>query len=202
MTTTETLVAIIVPLAVILILIAAGVWLLTRRRHLRERFGPEYDRAVGSGDGRMSAERELRSREKRHQELDIRPLPEKDRERYAAEWQTTQGRFVDDPGRSVGEADSLVTRLMKDMGYPTEGFEQRLKDLSVEHARTLEHYRDAHGVRLRSADGRATTEELRGAMVHYRALFDELLGSSADSPRREAHDDARRDEGTERSDAV
>ncbi|WP_330461532.1 hypothetical protein OIB37_34485 [Streptomyces sp. NBC_00820] len=193
MTTTETLIAIIVPIAVILLLIAAGVWLLTRRRHLRKRFGPEYDRAVGTGDGRLSAERELHSREKRHQDLDIKPLSKEERERYAAEWKGTQERFVDEPSRSVDDADGLVTRLMKDRGYPTAGFEQQLKDLSVEHARTLEHYRDAHDVRLRSEDGRATTEELRGAMVHYRALFNELLSSPGDAPDHE---------GTKRSDAV
>ncbi|MDQ0993787.1 hypothetical protein [Streptomyces sp. V3I7] len=178
MTTTETLVAIIVPIVVLLLLIAAGIWLFTRRRrHLQQRFGPEYERAVKSGEGKRSAERELHSREKRHRDLDIRELPEEDRERYAAEWRTTQERFVDQPGQSVDDADRLVTRVMKDRGYPTEDFDQQLKDLSVEHARTLEHYRDAHDISVRSEHGEATTEELRGAMVHYRSLFKELLGA-------------------------
>ncbi|MEV7612014.1 hypothetical protein [Streptomyces sp. NPDC089799] len=84
---------------------------------------------------------------------------------------TLRGR----PGDAVARADRLVTHLMRDRGYPTEGYDQRLHDLSVEHGRTLEHYRSAHEVQVRSADGQATTEELRGAMVHYRALFDELL---------------------------
>ncbi|MEU6578591.1 hypothetical protein [Streptomyces sp. NPDC046805] len=196
MTTTETLVAIIVPIVIILILIAVGTGLVVRRRHLKARFGPEYDRAVSAGDSRMSAERELHSREKRHRDLDIRELSPEDRERYAAEWKGTEEHFVDQPGRSVDDADRLVTRLMKDRGYPTEGFEQQLKDLSVDHARTLENYRSAHDVGLRNKRGDATTEELRGAMVHYRTLFRELLSSPGD------HDYTARGEGTARHDAA
>ncbi|MFI8348461.1 hypothetical protein [Streptomyces sp. NPDC085596] len=179
MSTAQTLIAILVLIAVILILIAAGVWLVTRRRrrHLQEKFGPEYDRAVQSGESRREAERELQAREKRHRDLDLKELSPQERDRYATEWSGTQERFVDHPAQSVDDADRLVTQLMRDRGYPTEGYEQQLRDLSVEHAQTLEHYRDAHDVNLRNENGEATTEELRGAMVRYRTLFDDLLGS-------------------------
>ncbi|MEU4130252.1 hypothetical protein [Streptomyces wuyuanensis] len=179
---TGTLIAIIVTIVVVLLLIAVGAWLVTRRRHLRERFGPEYDRTVESGDSRRAAERELRSREQRHRDLDIKELPAEAKDRYSAEWNAVQERFVDEPSRCVDDADRLVTRLMSDRGYPTEGYEQQLRDLSVEHGSTLEHYRAAHDVGMRNRDGRATTEELRGAMVHYRALFQELLGDPHTSP--------------------
>ncbi|UUN25203.1 hypothetical protein [Streptomyces sp. FIT100] len=184
---TDTLIAIIVPIAVILILVAAGLWIAMRRRRLQERFGPEYDRTVQDGESRLSAERELRSREQRHRDLDIRELPAEARDRYSADWKSAEERFVDQPSESVDDADRLVTRLMRDRGYPTEGYEQQLRDLSVEHGRTLEHYRAAHEVGVRNQGGRATTEELRGAMVHYRALFQELLSDNGNPPHRHRH---------------
>ncbi|MER6996405.1 hypothetical protein [Streptomyces sp. NPDC000410] len=187
---TETLIAIIVPIAVLLILIALGLWLAMRRRHLKERFGPEYDRTMEAEDSRHAAERDLRSREQRHRKLDIRELPPGARDRYAEEWKGAEEHFVDQPGRSVDDADRLVTQLMRDRGYPTEGYDQMLRDLSVEHGRTLEHYRAAHEVNVRNQDGRATTEELRGAMVHYRALFQELLSGTDDRPDRQPRHDA------------
>ncbi|MFI2200403.1 hypothetical protein ACH47Z_06380 [Streptomyces sp. NPDC020192] len=178
MTTTETLIAIIVPIVVIVALGAVGLAMLVRRRRLRERFGPEYDRTVSSEDGRLSGERELRSREKRHAELDLRELPPDARVRYAEQWRSLEQSFVDEPDESVDGADRLVTRVMADRGYPVEGYEQRLKDLSVEHSSTLDQYRAAHEVALRTRHGDATTEELRGAMVRYRALFRDLLSKS------------------------
>jgi len=166
--------AIIIAIVVVLALAAVAVSLM-RRRHLRDRFGPEYERTVEESDGRRTAERELREREKRHDALDIKPLPPVSRDRYTQEWSSVQEEFVDRPQDAVHDADRLVTSLMHDRGYPTEGFEQQMKDLSVEHGRTLEHYRAAHEVESLSDRSRATTEQLRGAMVHYRALFDELL---------------------------
>lgn len=172
---TGTLIAIIV--AVVLIALAVGLWMMSRRRHhLRQRFGPEYDRTVTSEGGRLAAERELRAREQRREELDIKDLPPARREQYADDWRQVQERFVDRPTESVAEADQLVTRLMRERGYPTDGYEHQLRDLSVDHGGTLEHYRAAHEVNVRGSGGQATTEELRGAMVHYRALFRELLG--------------------------
>jgi len=172
---TSTLIAIIVAVVVV-IAVAAGFWFVSRRRHLRERFGPEYDRTVEDEGGRLAAERELRAREQRHDKLDIKELAPARRTQYAEEWQGVQEHFVDRPEGAVAEADDLVTRLMRERGYPTNGFGDQVRDLSVEHASTLEHYRSAHAVNARSSEGQATTEELRGAMVHYRALFQELLG--------------------------
>lgn len=169
------LLAIIIPVVVVAIVIAGAVSLFVRRRRLRERFGPEYERTVESADSRMAAERELRSREKRHDSLEIKPLQSSVRDRYSRDWTSVQQEFVDRPEDAVHDADRLVTSLMRERGYPTEGFAQQLEDLSVEHGRTLEHYRAAHEVDALSTRHMATTEQLRGAMVHYRALFDELL---------------------------
>ncbi|MGN9839250.1 hypothetical protein ACTMTI_14130 [Nonomuraea sp. H19] len=146
-----------------------------RRNHLRERFGPEYERMVAQRENRREAEEELLAREQRHAELDIRPLPEQSRDTYANRWADVQERFVDAPGFAVTEADQLVTAVMAERGYPTEDFEQRVSDLSVTHAATLDHYRTAHEISGRAARKEASTEELRQAMVHYRALFEELL---------------------------
>jgi hypothetical protein len=166
--------------AVVVIVLAIGVWMAVRRRHLRDRFGAEYEHAVESEGSRRSAERDLRAREERHDDLDLMPLASTACQQYARDWNSVQEHFVDRPEEAVGEADQLVTRLMKERGYPTEGYEQQLKDLSVEHGRTLEHYRAAHEVKARSGQ-QTTTEELRGAMVHYRALFDDLL-TNGDRP--------------------
>ncbi|MEV4442727.1 hypothetical protein AB0K09_27670 [Streptomyces sp. NPDC049577] len=174
---TGTLLEIIIPVVVVIALVAVAVWTITRRHRLRERFGPEYDRTVERADSRLAGERELRAREKRHDELTIKPLPDNVRDRYTREWSSVQQEFVDRPEDAVHDADRLVTSLMHERGYPTEGYEQQLKDLSVEHGRTLEHYRAAHEVETLSTRTKATTEQLRGAMVHYRALFDELLSN-------------------------
>ncbi|MFD7553826.1 hypothetical protein ACFV9E_04725 [Streptomyces sp. NPDC059835] len=172
---TNTLIAIIAIAAVIVIVLAIGLWMAARRRRLQNKFGPEYDRTVEDEGGRMAAERELRAREERHDKLEIRELPPERRDRYAVEWRGVQEHFVDRPEGSVEEADELVSQLMRERGYPTDDYRGQLRDLSVEHGRTLEHYRAAHDVKVRSAGHQTTTEELRGAMVHYRALFDDLL---------------------------
>ncbi|MER5727253.1 hypothetical protein ABT084_02655 [Streptomyces sp. NPDC002138] len=172
---TNSLIAVIVVAAVVVIALTALLWMLARRRHLRERFGPEYDRTVDEQGGRLSAERDLRAREERHDQLDIKELPPERRHQYADEWSAVQQQFVDQPDGSVARADDLLTRLMAERGYPTDGYQGQVRDLSVEHGRTLEEYRAAHAVKVRSGAGEATTEELRGAMVHYRALFEELL---------------------------
>jgi hypothetical protein len=172
---------------VVLLLVGAAV-VMYRRRSLRQRFGPEYDRAVESSDDRRTAERELRERERRHAELELRELDPAARERYAASWEEIQVRFVDAPDKAVGEADELVTHLIAERGYPTGGYDDQLSHLSVEHARTLDHYRKAHDINERTARGEATTEQLRQALVHYRALFADLLGSEPDRPAGSTHD--------------
>ncbi|MFD4533530.1 hypothetical protein ACFWNL_17765 [Kitasatospora sp. NPDC058397] len=180
--TTGTLAVIIGAVVVLLIVCALVARLVVRRRHLRERFGPEYDRAVEARVGRLAADRELHEREERHDALDIKPLPPAARERYTQDWNRAQEQFVDRPDDAVHEADRLVTTLMTERGYPTEGYEQQLKDLSVEHGNVLTHFRSAHEVNDRSSRHQASTEELRGAMVHYRTLFEELL-HNGDQPR-------------------
>ncbi|WP_435123606.1 hypothetical protein [Micromonospora tulbaghiae] len=174
MSSTQVVVIVIV-VAVIAALVAVAV-VASRRRALRERFGPEYDRAVAEQDSRSAAERELRERERRHAELELTPLSPESRARYAAAWEELQVRFVDSPAETVGEADELVSRLIAERGYPTGDFSDQIAHLSVEHARTLTHYRDAHEIRERNERGEAGTEDLRQALVHYRALFADLLG--------------------------
>ena len=169
----------VILIVVILLLVGAAV-MFSRRRALRQRFGPEYDRAVESADDRRAAERELRERERRHAELELRPLDPASRERYSTSWEEIQIRFVDAPEQAVGEADELVTRLIAERGYPTGDYDDQLAHLSVEHARTLDHYRQAHDIHERNARGEATTEQLRQALVHYRALFADLLGTDPD----------------------
>ncbi|SCL41999.1 hypothetical protein [Micromonospora aurantiaca (nom. illeg.)] len=174
MSSTQVVVIVIV-VAVIAALVAVAV-VASRRRALRERFGPEYDRVVAEQDSRSAAERELRERERRHAELELTPLTPESRARYAAAWEELQVRFVDSPAETVGEADELVSRLIAERGYPTGDFSDQIAHLSVEHARTLTHYRDAHEIRQRNERGEAGTEDLRQALVHYRALFADLLG--------------------------
>ncbi|MEU2546988.1 hypothetical protein ABZ618_16375 [Streptomyces roseolus] len=156
--------------------VAAGVAVDRRRRsRLRDRFGPEYERAVEATGSRRAAEQELDARERRFADLELKPVPGEVREQYARRWMRVQEEFVDRPEAAVHEADELVTALMRDRGYPDEGYEQRLRDLSVRHGRTLDQYRAALEVHALSTHDAATTEQLRGAMMDYRTLFDDLL---------------------------
>jgi hypothetical protein len=175
MSTAATVILVIVLLAV---LFAAGWFLggLARSRRLRNRFGPEYDRSVGSAENRRLAERELTAREKRYASLKLRPLSATARTRYLEQWAEVQERFVDAPGDSVLDADELVHSVMRDRGYPTDGFEQQAADLSVEHGKVVGHYRDGHHIRIRHERAEATTEDLRQALVHYRTIFRDLVG--------------------------
>jgi hypothetical protein len=175
---------VIIVAAALLALVVFSASLRARRsRQLRGKFGPEYDRTVERADGRRAAERELIHRQKRHEALDIRPLSAQARERYVRAWELTQTRFVDDPSGAVVEADALVQQVMKERGYPTDDFEQRAADVSVEHPRLVERYRTAHGIVQASERGQASTEDLRQSVRHYRALFEELLGQrTADEP--------------------
>jgi hypothetical protein len=160
--------------AVVVVLLA--IWALAARKRrtgqLREGFGPEYDRTVEDMGSRRQAESELADREKRREELDIRPLAPGARDRFADRWRAVQERFVDDPGAALREAHILVVEVMKERGYPTEDFEQRAADVSVDHPEVVQNYRAAHEITERSD---ADTEEQRQGLVHYRSLFDELL---------------------------
>ena len=172
----RTVVAIVVAA---LIIVAIVAWVYTRRRRsgiLRERFGPEYDRVVRQHGDVRRAETVLETRKERVERLEIRSLPEPARERYAQHWLEVQRRFVDDPRSAVTEADGLVTDVMSARGYPMGDFQQRAADVSVDYPQLVENYRTAHDIALRHNRGEASTEDLRKAMVHYRSLFDELLG--------------------------
>ncbi|WP_207946360.1 hypothetical protein [Actinomadura sp. 7K507] len=173
----STAIWVVIAVAVVAAL-AAAVYLAqtrARTRRLKRRFGPEYDRTLHSQGGRTAAERELRSREERHDELELRDLDPRRREEYREQWGRVQERFVDTPEAAVEQADGLVTVVMGERGYPTHGFEDKVAHLSVEHGRTMEHYRSAHAISGRAANHEASTEDLRQAMKHYHALFEELL---------------------------
>jgi len=161
--------------AVVVLGIVIGALGTRRSRSLQDRFGPEYDRTVDKTGGRREAEHELREREKRYEELELRPLSQAAREHYLQQWQATQSRFVDDPAGAVAEADDLVQQVMRDRGYPVEDFEQRAADISVEHPDLVEKYRTANGIARASERGEASTDDLRHSVRHYRALFVELL---------------------------
>jgi len=174
--TTATVILIAV---IVVVLAAAAVFAgrpMMRRRHLQSRFGPEYDRAIEQYGDRRTAEQNLADRERRHGELQLRQLDPTAREKYASEWTEVQERFVDAPDAAVQEADELITRLMRELGYPTGAHDKRMELLSVEHGHTLDHYRQAHDIARRSEAGETGTEDLRQAMIHHRALFDDLLG--------------------------
>ena len=173
-----------------LVVVGVVAWAMYRKQRtgrLRESFGPEYDRTVQAAGDRREAESELEARQKRREELEIRPLDPDARERYAETWQSTQARFVDDPGGAIAEADVLIQQVMRERGYPVEDFDQRAAAVSVDHPEVVNNYRAAHGISIAHERERASTEDLRRAMVHYRSLFDELLESrqpaGAENPR-------------------
>jgi hypothetical protein len=167
---------VIVVVAILAAAVIAGGLLLWRHQAIRRRFGPEYHR-LADQKGPLGAGRELRERERRHSELELRALDEATRERYRAAWTELQTRFVDEPAETVRAADELVSQLVAECGYPTEDYDEQLAQLSVDHPSTLNHYRSAHDIHLRHEDGTATTDELREALVHYRALFADVLGA-------------------------
>ena len=169
---------IIIGVAAAIVVLAAIAAAWTRKRRsagLQERFGPEYERTVAERGKRGKAEGELAERERKREKLDIVPLSPESRQKYGDTWRNVQARFVDDPGGTVGDADRLVTDVMRERGYPIDDFDQRAADLSVDHPEVVENYRSAHAIYVSHERGRATTEDLRQAFVHYRALFEELL---------------------------
>ena len=146
-----------------------------RSEQLRQRFGPEYDRTVAEkGDVRV-AESELTARQKRVSEFGIRPLAADEGKAFNDEWQVMQATFVDDPSTAARDADVLIGRVMAARGYPESDYEQRSADVSVDHPAILDHYRAAHEIALRDADGQANTEDLRQAVLNSHALFTEMI---------------------------
>ena len=194
---------VIVIVAIVLIALVVGALVLARQRRsqqLQEGFGSEYDRTLEErGGDRKEAEAELLERRQRRDQFEIRDLEPAARDRYAERWRAAQRRFVDQPGPAVGEADALVMEVMRDRGYPVaDEFDQRAADISVDHPEVVEHYRAAHGISGRATAGDATTEDLRQAMVHFRALFVELLGEDESRTERPERTDRADDPRAER----
>jgi hypothetical protein len=165
---------------VVILVIAVVAWLYVQKRRsttagLRQKFGPEYERAVQQQGSERKAEAKLADRRERVEKLNIRDLDPLERERFSKQWESVQSRFVDSPRGAVAGADDLLSSLMKTRGYPVSDFDQRAADISVDHPRVVENYRSAHEIALRVGNNGASTEDLRTAMIHYRSLFEELV---------------------------
>lgn len=176
----------LVVLAIMLITLVAGAigaWTVLRRRSLQQNFGSEYDRVIAESETRLAGEQVLREQQRQHSSLELRELSPQSRAQYASTWRQLQVRFIDSPQEAVSEADDLVTQLIEELGYPTAEYAQRVEQLSVEHAATLKSYREAHEISVSNRRGEATTEQLRLAIVHFRALVAELLGEEPAAPR-------------------
>ena len=153
-----------------------------RSRRLEEKFGPEYGRTVRERGDRRAAESELRDREQEREQLEITPLSDRQREKYMREWEQVQSEFVDDPSDAVGDADRLVAEVMRERGYPVDDFERQAAVVSVDHPDVVANYREGHAIFESFGRGDASTEDLRQALQHYRALFDDLLRSPTEEP--------------------
>ena len=179
--------AVIIGVCVVVLLIAlAVVFVIVQRRHrrtteeLRARFGPEYDLALSEYGSRRKAEAKLLERVHRVKHMEVHQLTLAERSRYATEWESVQSRFIDHPRGAVTEADEMINSLLHTCGYAVGAFDQRASDISVHHARLVEPYRRANAITVRAGKNEATTEELRTAMILYRALFDELTQTTTD----------------------
>ena len=174
-TNTTTLILVAVGFLVIGGLLAMAVTRFQRSRRLRERFGPEYERVINEAGDKRKAESELEARLAHVEALDIRPLTAEEINRFSLDWQSTQAEFVDEPLDAVRKADQLIREVMKNRGYPVEDFEQRAADISVDYPDLVTDYRGLHMIAIKEADDEVSTEEMRQAMVHGRALFEELV---------------------------
>lgn len=180
----------LIAVVVVLALVAVAAWLWSRKRQserLVQRFGPEYERTLHEHGDRAKAEAELRHRERRVEKLQIVPLAPADARHFAQSWRELQARFVDNPKGVLMDADRLVRELMLRRGYPMGDFDRRAADISVDHPHVVDHYRAAHEIAQRDHRGEANTEDMRQAVVHYRALFDELLEVGEPAREREEH---------------
>jgi hypothetical protein len=194
-------------IVIVVVLIALAAAMAARRRRtaaLRERFGPEYDRAVGTREGQRAAEADLRDRERQRARLDIKPLSEAARVRYTEEWRVIQQDFVDQPEEATTAGYDLVNRVMAERGYPMRDFDARADLVSVDHPDVVDNYRVAHGIHERARQHQASTEDLREALLRYRSLFEDLLrpdgqeavpaGQPVPEPRRPVSDPALSDQ--------
>jgi hypothetical protein len=180
---------VIIAIVVAVVVVALAAWLFVQRRRreaLRKRFGPEYERTVRQEGSPTKAEQVLEERARKVAAFRIRPLSADEADRYREAWRRVQARFVDEPREALVDADRLIGDVMHTRGYPTTDLDARTEALSVDHARTVEHYRTAHRIVELGDRGQAGTEDLRQAMVHFRALFDDLVGSEAPPARKRA----------------
>jgi len=173
-------IVIVVVVVVVVAIVVASVFSSRRRAELKDRFGPEYDRTLDSADSRKDAERDLRDRASRRDELDLHPLSPAVRERYETRWKDVQSGFVDRPTIAVADADDLVTQLMRERGYPVDDFDTRSDLISVDHPDVVTNYRKGHDIYERTVSGDASTEDLRVAVVSYRSLYDDLVRDGED----------------------
>ena len=176
---TTTIILVVIVFLVVGGLLAMAVMRFQRTRRLRERFGPEYDRLVNEAGDKRKAESELEARLAHVEALQIRPLSAEEVNRFALEWQATQAEFVDEPLASIQKADRLIREAMKAKGYPVEDFEQRAADISVDYPDLVTDYRGLHLIAVKEDDDEVSTEEMRQAMVHGRALFEDLVRKEA-----------------------
>jgi hypothetical protein len=183
---TQTLAIVIVVAVLLLALVAWMVYSSVQTRRLKQRFGPEYDAVRKRTGSKAKAEAELRRREKRVQTFEIVALAPADVQRFSQSWTRLQGSFVDDPKGVLIEADRLVRDLLQKRGYPVADFDMRAADISVDHPIVVNNYRAAQRIVSLDQRGEASTEDLRKAVVHFRALFDELLGTTSGRARSEA----------------
>lgn len=173
------LIAAVVVVVVVAAVVAAGmINFRTKTKRLKQHYGTEYERVVDETGSEKGALRELKTREREHDKLDIVPLTPSALSEFTARWQEVQAGFVDNPATAVGVADRLVTEVMSQRGYPVDDFDQRAADISVDHPQIVDNYRAAHGIHLSEQD--ADTEKQREAFVHYRALFEKLLETPTD----------------------
>jgi hypothetical protein len=174
-------IAVIGVAVIVVAVLVIGMTAIRRRRRLQQRFGPEYDRLAGERDSKRKAESELAGRERRVHGLDIQPLTDSARAAYSLQWAAIQEKFVDTPQDAVESSRLLVVAVMSELGYPAGDPDQMLADLSVEHATTLDRYRAAEVTSRNAATDTASTEDLRIAMIDYRALFLDLVGETAEA---------------------
>ena len=169
----------------VVVIAAIAAWLIIRNRRtagLRDTFGDEYDRTLDTAGSRAKAEAALKEREARVSKLDIRALTAEERDGFSREWRDVKALFVNSPVEAVHHADRLLTEIMKTRGYPMADFDRRYEDLTVDHGEVARHYREGHDIVVRHGKGQSSTEDLRQAMIHFEALFDDLVNEVTDEP--------------------
>lgn len=193
-TSTIVILAVAIVGVIVAAAVAVAVWFYLRNERsklLRSRFGPEYGRTVRAQGDAGHAEKILQERQDRVARMSIKPLSEQQRMQFAREWEAQQARFVDQPREAVNSADRLITEIMRVRGYPLGDFEQRMADVSVDHPVVVENYRIAHAIAVKDQQGTVGTDELRQAMIHYRAMFADLLHDGGMTPVREVRSETK-----------